>query len=167
MSSAYCEQEVTYAGELGKRIVPVLRQPVEDSEIPTAIRERNWIPFTEDGEFDSAADRVVQALDTDLEHRKEHTRWLIKSIEWDSEGRDRSFLLRGSELKAAENWQARTPVDADPTPTYSFSPFRSNNSERVQCPLSNPASDAISSPGPAVLALASYLYRLIDVVSPT
>jgi WD40 repeat protein len=117
VSSAYCEQEVTYAGELGKRIVPVLRQPVEDSEIPTEIRERNWIPFTEDGEFDSAADRVVQALDTDLEHRKEHTRWLVKSIEWDSEGRDRSFLLRGSELKAAENWLARTPVDADPTPT--------------------------------------------------
>ncbi|HVC71196.1 MAG TPA: TIR domain-containing protein [Acidimicrobiales bacterium] len=117
VSSAYCEQEVTYAGELGKRIVPVLRQPVEDSEIPTQIRERNWIPFTEDGEFDAAADRVVQALDTDLEHRKEHTRWLVKCIEWDSEGRDRSFLLRGSELKAAENWLARTPVDADPTPT--------------------------------------------------
>jgi WD40 repeat protein len=117
VSSAYCEQEVTYAGELGKRIVPVLRQPVEDSEIPTEIRERNWIPFTEDTEFDSATDRVVQALDTDLEHRKEHTRWLVKSIEWDSEGRDRSFLLRGSELKAAENWLAHTPVDADPTPT--------------------------------------------------
>jgi WD40 repeat protein len=117
VSSAYCEQEVTYAGELGKRIVPVLRQPVEDSEVPTQIRERNWIPFTEDTEFDLATDRVVQALDTDLEHRKEHTRWLVKSIEWDSEGRDRSFLLRGSELKAAENWLARTPVDADPTPT--------------------------------------------------
>ena len=117
VSSEYCEQEVTYAGELGKRIVPVLRQRVEDSEIPTEIRERNWIPFTEDSEFDSATDRVVQALDTDLEHRKEHTRWLVKSIEWDSEGRDRSFLLRGSELKAAENWLARTPVDADPTPT--------------------------------------------------
>src|SRR6202163_2014519 len=115
--SAYCEQEVTYAGELGKRIVPVLRQPVEDSQIPTGIRERNWIPFTEDTEFDSATDRVVQALDTDLDHRKEHTRWLVKSIEWDSEGRDRSFLLRGSELKAAEDWLARTPLDADPTPT--------------------------------------------------
>jgi WD40 repeat protein len=117
VASSYCEQEVTYAGGLGKRIVPVLRQPVEDSEIPTEIRERNWIPFTEDTEFDSATDRVVQALDTDLDHRKAHTRWLVKSIEWDSEGRDRSFLLRGSELKAAENWLASTPVDADPTPT--------------------------------------------------
>src|ERR1700686_1074890 len=81
VSSAYCEQEVSYAGELGKRIVPVLRQPVADSEIPTEIRERNWIPFTEDTEFGSATDRVVQALDTGLEHRKEHTPWLVKSIE--------------------------------------------------------------------------------------
>ncbi len=117
VTSAYCEQEVTYAGELGKRIVPVLRQPIDDSAIPVQIRERNWIPFTEDADFDAASDRVVHALDTDLEHRKEHTRWLVKSIEWESEGRDRSFLLRGSELKVAENWSARSPVDADPTPT--------------------------------------------------
>src|SRR5580700_10537897 len=48
VSSAYCEQEVAYAGELGKRIVPVLRQLVEDAAIPAEIRERNWIPFTED-----------------------------------------------------------------------------------------------------------------------
>ncbi len=117
VSSAYCEQEVGYAGELGKRIVPVLRQAVPDAEVPVQIRERNWIPFTDDTEFDSATDRVVQALETDLEHRKEHTRWLVKSVEWDAEGRDKSFLLRGSELKAAESWLARTPLDADPTPT--------------------------------------------------
>ena len=117
VSSTYCEQEVGYAGELGKRIVPVLRQPVPDSEIPVQIRERNWIPFTDDAEFDAATDRVVQALETDLEHRKEHTRWLVKSVEWEAEGRDKSFLLRGSELKAAESWLDRTPLDADPTPT--------------------------------------------------
>ncbi|HVA04297.1 MAG TPA: TIR domain-containing protein [Acidimicrobiales bacterium] len=117
VASAYCEQEVGYAGELGKRIVPVLRHPVPDSEIPVQIRERNWIPFTDEAEFDTATDRVVQALDTDLDHRKEHTRWLVKSIEWDGEGRDKSFLLHGSELKAAENWLAGSPADADPSPT--------------------------------------------------
>src|SRR6202166_5377776 len=71
VTSRYCEQEVTYAGELGKRIVPVLRQAVEDATIPTEIRERHWIPFTEDTKFDSAADRVVQALDTALDHPQE------------------------------------------------------------------------------------------------
>ena len=116
VSSDFCEQEVSYASTLGKRIVPVLRHPVPDPEIPVEIRERNWIPFVDDAEFDAAMDRVVLALDTDLEHRKEHTRWLVKAIEWDREERDQSFLLRGSELTAAESWLARTAPDDDPAP---------------------------------------------------
>lgn len=115
--SAYCEQEVAYAGELGKRIVPVLRERVPDPEIPAEIRERNWIPFEDDAEFGSSLDRIVQALDTDLEHRREHTRWLTKAIEWDAADRDRSFLLRGSELTGAEAWLAESERGADPAPT--------------------------------------------------
>ena len=115
--SQYCEQEVAYAGELGKRIVPVLRARVPDHDIPTEVRERNWIPFVEEEEFDTSLLRVVQALDTDLEHRREHTRWLTKAIEWNSESRDRSFLLRGSELVAAESWLARSELGSDPSPT--------------------------------------------------
>lgn len=115
--SRYCEQEVEYAGELGKRIVPVLRERVPDPEIPTEIRERNWIPFTDEDEFGASLDRMVQALETDLEHRRQHTRWLTKAIEWNAEGRDRSFLLRGSELAAAESWLAVSELGADPAPT--------------------------------------------------
>lgn len=49
VESAYCENEVEYAREMQKRIVPVLRDPVPDPELPAEIRDRNWIPFTEDG----------------------------------------------------------------------------------------------------------------------
>jgi WD40 repeat protein len=117
VGSAYCEQEVEYARELQKRIVPVLRDPVSDAELPAEIRDRNWIPFTEADEFDASLGRLVTALDTDLDAAKAHTRWLVKALEWDTEGRDRSFLLRGSELKAAEAWLAASPEDADPAPT--------------------------------------------------
>lgn len=115
--SAYCENEVEYARELQKRIVPVLREPVPDSELHAEIRDRNWIPFTEAGEFDQGMTRLLGALDADLEAARAHTRWLLKALEWDSEGRDKSFLLRGSELKAAEVWLASRPEDADPAPT--------------------------------------------------
>src|SRR5271156_596426 len=37
VTSRFCEQEVTYARSLNKRIVPVLRQGVEDAEIPEEI----------------------------------------------------------------------------------------------------------------------------------
>jgi WD40 repeat protein len=117
VESAYCENEVEYARDLQKRIVPVLRDPVPDPELPAEIRDRNWIPFTEDAEFDAGLSRLLNALDTDLEAAKAHTRWLVKALEWDSERRDKSFLLRGSELKAAEAWLASQPEDADPAPT--------------------------------------------------
>jgi len=117
VASAYCENEVEYARELQKRIVPVLLDPVSDAELPAEIRDRNWIPFTESDEFDASLGRLVVALDTDLEAAKAHTRWLVKALEWEAEGRDRSFLLRGSELKAAEAWLAAGPEAADPAPT--------------------------------------------------
>jgi WD40 repeat protein len=117
VQSSFCDLEVDYARELNKRIVPVLRDPVRDSELPPEIRDRNWIPFTDDDEFDPGLGRLITALDNDLDAAKAHTRWLVKALEWDAEGRDRSFLLRGAELRAAERWLASRPDDADPAPT--------------------------------------------------
>jgi len=117
LSSAYCGHEVDHAASLGKRIVPLIYEVVPDDEIPTAIAERNWIPFVDEREFERSVDRLVVAVDTDLEYRKEHTRWLVKAAEWDREGHDRSFLLRGNELAAAEGWLAGAQAEADPPPT--------------------------------------------------
>ena len=104
-----------HAVELNKRIVPLAFRGVPDEQVPEGIRVRNWIPVG-DGDFDSGVDRLVQALDTDLEWDREHTHWLLKALEWDESGRDRSFLLRGSELAAAEGWLAAS-ADRDPGPT--------------------------------------------------
>ena len=106
VASRFCEQEVEHALELRKRIVPLLRRRVADEHVPERVRERNWIPFDEDERFDDGVERLVDALETDLEYTREHTRWLLKAIEWEGEGRDRSFLLRGVELGAAERWLA-------------------------------------------------------------
>lgn len=103
--SPFCSTEVEYAASVSKRIVPLLRE-APAAELPDAIRERSWIPFEDDGAFDSSVERVVAALDTDLEHRRAHSRLLTKALDWEHAGRDRSFLLRGSELRAAEGWLA-------------------------------------------------------------
>jgi WD40 repeat protein len=115
--SRYCESEVGYAVELQKRIVPVLRSPVADDEVPEAIRVRNWIPYTPDADQDAAAKRLATALDTDFEHARAHTHWLVKALEWDEAGHDRGFLLRGGELAAAESWLAGVADRAEPAPT--------------------------------------------------
>ena len=86
--------------------MPLLHRRVADEQVPEGVRERNWIPFDDDARFDDGVQRLVDALETDLEYTREHTRWLVKALEWEAEGHDRSFLLRGAELGAAERWLA-------------------------------------------------------------
>jgi WD40 repeat protein len=116
-ASQYCGQEVEHALELNKRLVPVLREAVADDALPEAVRIRNWIPYTADVDKVVAGNRLVAALDKDLEHAHAHTRWLVKALEWETNGRDKSFLLRGSELASAEAWLAGAGEGADPAPT--------------------------------------------------
>jgi WD40 repeat protein len=113
--SPFCGQEVDHAVELNKRVVPLALREVADVEIPEEIRFRNWIPVGTT-EFAEGVDRLVAAIDTDLEWERQHTRLTVKALEWDAAGRDRSFLVRGSELAAAEQWLA-AGADKDPGPT--------------------------------------------------
>jgi WD40 repeat protein len=100
--SKFCEQEVAHASDLNKRIVPVALRHVPDEEIPDEIRFRSWIPADDD----ASVERLLAALETDLEWEHQHTRVTVKALEWDQAGRDRSFLLRGADLTAAERWLA-------------------------------------------------------------
>jgi hypothetical protein len=67
--------------------------------------------------LDASVERLGTALDTDLVHAQAHTRWLIKAPDCESNGRDKSFLLRGSELPTAEGWLAPVGDKAEPAPT--------------------------------------------------
>ena len=49
---------------------------------------------------------MVDALDTDLEYVKEHTRLLTRAIEWDQKYQKNSGELRDQELLVAEAWLA-------------------------------------------------------------
>ncbi len=159
VTSAYCDQEVSYALELEKRIVPVLHIAVPDDDAPEEIRHRNWIPFTAHDDFDASIERVVRALDTDLEVRREHTRWLTKSLEWDAKGRDRSLLLRGSELRSAEDWLARSSQVSDPAPTGLQVEYvlasRKSNVRRGRRVLATSVAVAVVALGLGALALVS------------
>ena len=117
VDSPYCESEVDYALELQKRIVPLLRAPVPDARLPEPIRVRNWIPFTDDATADQASDRLVAALEVDLEYTRTHTRYLLKALEWESNGRSPNHLLRGEDLTRAEQWAVAASDRADPEPT--------------------------------------------------
>jgi WD40 repeat protein len=117
VQSRYCESEIEYALELKKRVIPVLREIVEDERLPEAIRIRNWVQYTPEVASEAASQRLAEALDADIEHARAHTRWLVKALDWSNDRGDRSVLLRGSELAAAEAWLAGVREEADPEPT--------------------------------------------------
>ncbi|HEX2996057.1 MAG TPA: WD40 repeat domain-containing protein, partial [Anaerolineales bacterium] len=51
--------------------------------------------------------KVVQALEADYEHAREHTRLLTRAIEWDKRQHENSYLLKGAEIERAEGWQVK------------------------------------------------------------
>jgi WD40 repeat protein len=113
VKSSYCMREVGDAVDAGKRIVPIDLEHVPDDDVPEPIRVRNWIPAEDD--LETTVERVVRALDTDLDHVKAHTHWEQRAREWDGKERDPSLLLRGSELAEAEAWLASAET-RDPPP---------------------------------------------------
>jgi WD40 repeat protein len=113
--SKVCSEELEHARSAGKRIVPVLVRTTDPDSVPESLASLNWIDAT-DGSLESAVDRIVQALDTDLEHVKAHTRLLVRASEWEKRDQDRSLLLRGQDLKQAEGLLVQAQ-GKEPAPT--------------------------------------------------
>jgi len=90
--------------------------PGEGQTIPATIEELNWILFGEDAEFGRSFRQLSTVLDTDIAWTKSHTRLLGRAAQWAS-SRDRSLLLRGSELRAAEGWLGEAAEHEKTPPT--------------------------------------------------
>ncbi len=117
VASEICTQELTYAIDHHKRIVPILRRDVPDYKaLHKHISSHNWIYFRESDDFDRSFESLLTTIDTDLNHVRSHTRLLSHALEWNEKGQDSSLLLRGNDLLEAENWLAQS-VDKHPQPT--------------------------------------------------
>jgi WD40 repeat protein len=120
--SAECLRELDQAVELHKLIVPVVLRQVQDRrELPETLTKPNWVLFTPGSDKGHAIDELTEALTEDLDWRDEHSRYTIRTVEWARAGHDKSFLLRGSDLRTAEKWltqaadHPKTPPTAEQT----------------------------------------------------
>jgi WD40 repeat protein len=116
LGSKVCTQELDYAVEQHKRIVPVVRRDTDGAKVPDAAAELNWIFLREGDDFDGGVGQLVSALEQDLDHVRTHTRLGVAATRWDAGGREPSQLLRGAELAAAEGWLVGG-ADKQPAPT--------------------------------------------------
>src|SRR5215471_9593556 len=64
----------------------------------------NWIFIRPSDDFERKVDELVEAMDTDLDWVRAQSRLLVRAGEWERGQRDPSALLRGRELKDAEQW---------------------------------------------------------------
>ncbi len=121
LESSYCvDLELAYAVELNKKIIPVVLHKFDDHEIPSSIGHINWIYFTphagQQNTYEEAFPKILEVMHTDLEHVKQHKRFLLRAIEWDGGNRHQSFLLNGEEIEIAQAW-LRQAAGKEPIPT--------------------------------------------------
>ena len=118
LNSEYCLNELGYAINLNKRVIPIVHRPVDGSAIPESIRKINWVYFTphagQTNDFPTAFAALTQAIDSDYDYLREHTRLLTRAQEWVSSDKNASFLISGAELDAAESWLARAAQHRPP-----------------------------------------------------
>ena len=118
VESAHCQNELGEAEARNKRLLPILHRPVAEDEVPQSLRRINWIPqrgsFEDD--FEGSVQTLVEAIRTDLEALRAHTRWEQRASTWDERGRDASLLARGTDMREAEDWLA-AQAGREPAPT--------------------------------------------------
>lgn len=115
--SDVCAWEIHLAGKLGKRLVPVLLEPVSEAATPPELSRLNYVIASSDRDFDDAISKIVSAVQTDIAWVRDHTRLGERAREWDRGGeRPAAGLLRGGELAGAEAWLASQPATG-PAPT--------------------------------------------------
>ena len=117
IASEVCGREIAHAAANNKRLVPIVHRDVAADRVPKSLGELNWIFFRDSDDFEEATDKLISALDTDLNWVRAHTRLLTRAIEWDANGRNNSFVLRGEDLRSAERWLAEAGAQKERQPT--------------------------------------------------
>jgi len=123
VASEHCLRELGWAVEFGKRIIPVLLEPIPAAELPEAVRARQWIEIPEGRPIDTGVDAVVASLERDPRIVHLHGELLRQALAWKQTNEDPSLLLRGSELLAAEEWLGVASARGEPRPTELHSAF--------------------------------------------
>src|SRR5438552_6209847 len=117
IASEICGKEIAHAAANNKRLVPIVYRDVAADNVPKSLGELNWIFYRDSDDFEEATDTLIRALDTDLKWVRVHTRLLTRAIEWNTNGRNNSFLLRGEDLRSAERWLAEAGTQKERQPT--------------------------------------------------
>lgn len=117
VTSEICGKELAHAVSHNKRMIPIMARDVDAKAVPEPLAKLNWVFARDADSFEAAADFLISALDTDLGWVRAHTRLLTRAIEWENKAKSNSFVLRGEDLRAAEQWLAQAGTEKERQPT--------------------------------------------------
>ena len=102
IKSEYCQQELTYALSLNKRIIPLLISPTDLTEIPPEISNLQFIDLTTSEP--EGIDKLLKELKSEAVYYQRHKFLLVKALKWLEQNRNPSILLRGYNLEQYQSW---------------------------------------------------------------
>jgi hypothetical protein len=110
IASEQCTKELSIAVRQGRRIVPIVIDPVNPSEMPEDLARLQFVFFHGEGHsYARGVVSLVETLRTDIGWMREQSRLLDKADEWDSQSRPATLLLRGVALDRALAWTGSPP----------------------------------------------------------
>jgi formylglycine-generating enzyme required for sulfatase activity len=112
VASEVALKEVIQAASFNKRLAPIVYRHVNDSVIPEALRRLNFVFFDDPTRFIASADRLADALRTDINWIRQHTEFGEASRQWLAAGCPAGLLLQSPLLERAESWVASRPSGA-------------------------------------------------------
>src|SRR5262249_32508926 len=114
-ASKVCDEEIAYARNLGKRIIPILRSPIDWARAPPRLSALNVkINFLDDSDaaFDVALDQLCDALNLDVAWHRESSRLMTLAVRWDKVGRPEELLLSAADVRAIGTLLEHLPRNA-------------------------------------------------------
>ncbi len=109
IESEICTLEIDHAIKNNKRLIPIIIDEIDVQAVHPALAAINWIFFQGEEEFQPTFQSLMEAIHMDQDAVKEHTRLQVRALEWEREGNDKSYLLRGGDLEQAESWLSLAP----------------------------------------------------------
>ena len=86
-------KEIGFAASFNKRLAPIVFRPVEDKSVPEELAKLNFIFFDDATQFEQSADKLADALQTDIGWIRQHTEYGEAERRWSAAGRPRGLLL--------------------------------------------------------------------------
>jgi TIR domain-containing protein len=120
-SSKVCDEEIAYSRSLGKRIIPILRRPIDFAKAPPRLSALNVrIHFIDDREeaFISALNQLCVELDVDVAWYRESRRLTDIALKWNIEGKSPDRLMSPADVRATDHLLERRPRNAEPPPQF-------------------------------------------------